>query len=140
MACGVSLDPAAMRAVYTLGLHGGSSRPSEMADSLQLTRPSTSKLIARLGDAGLVRSAPDPSDGRSSIVALTASGQEVFDRLSTAGEQMILHSLSAWPATDTAQLAALVGRFVDGLVSEQALAAIEARSHAAPHDQTGTPS
>lgn len=123
-ACGVQLDAAAIRAVYTLGMHGGAAYPSALADELQLSRPSTSKLLARLSALDLVARRPDATDGRASRALLTARGQDAFDRLVVAGEQMVQRSLADWSTSDAALLAELLMRFVGGLTSESAVEAV----------------
>lgn len=99
---GVRLDPTAIRAVYALGLAGGSVRPGSLADHLHLSRPTTSKLIARLMNEGLVDRLPDVGDRRSAEVRLTDTGLSAFDRLVTAGDRLVTAALSGWAPADVA--------------------------------------
>lgn len=124
-ACGVKLDPAAIRAVYTLGMHGGAASPSALADELQLSRPSTSKLLARLTGLELIERQRDAIDGRASRVLLTQRGRGAFDRLVLAGDQMVQRALADWSREDAVLLAELLTRFVGGLTSDDALPAVE---------------
>src|SRR6478752_5733427 len=89
---GVALDPTEIRAVYTLGLHGGAARPSELSDELAVTRPTMSKLIARLIADDLVRRTAHPDDGRATVVAFTARGEDAYRRLVAAGHVMVDHA------------------------------------------------
>lgn len=114
--CGVALDPVAVRAIYLLGLEGGSARPSTLADELHLTRPSTSKLIARLTGADVIERLRDPADRRSVAVALTESGREVFLRLFSAGVDMVDAATDDWDRADVQAFGALLHRFVGGLL------------------------
>ena len=114
---GVTLDPAAVRAVYLLGLNGGSARPSALATDLELSRPSTSKLLARLETAGLVERSPADGDGRATTVSLRAAGHEAFERLFAAGIGMVGEATADWEPTDSARLAELLPRFVEGLLA-----------------------
>lgn len=115
--CGVSLDPAAVRALYGLGIAGGSARPSDIADDLHLSRPSTSKLLARLADAGLVERTPDQNDGRAARIALTADGRRTYEQLFAAGIALLGGATTGWDETEVRTLSALLTRFTDGLLA-----------------------
>ncbi|MBD3940139.1 MarR family transcriptional regulator [Microbacterium sp. NEAU-LLC] len=115
---GVALDPTEIRAVYTLGIHGGAARPSELADELNVTRPTTSKLIARLLADGLVTRTAHPDDGRATTVAFTGRGRDAFHRLVTAGQIMVDHVLDDWTPAEIDAFGGLLRRFVDGLLTE----------------------
>lgn len=115
--CGVSLDPAAVRALYGLGIAGGSARPSDIADDLHLSRPSTSKLLARLAEAGLVERTPDPGDRRAARIALTDDGRRTYEQLFTAGVALLGGATAGWDEAEVRTLAALLTRFTDGLLT-----------------------
>lgn len=59
---------------------GGALRPSELADCLPLTPSGVTRLIDRLERDGVVERRTCASDGRGTIVGLTADGEEVFRR------------------------------------------------------------
>ena len=111
--CGVRLDPVAVRALYVLGVEGGAARPSTIADELHLSRPSTSKLLARMGDAGLIERARDTADGRSASISLSASGRDTYRRLVDAGIDIVGSATADWDPADTRRLAELLSRFVE---------------------------
>ncbi|GAA5202344.1 MarR family winged helix-turn-helix transcriptional regulator [Microbacterium jejuense] len=115
---GVALDPTEIRAIYTLGLHGGAARPSALADELNVTRPTMSKLITRLLADDLVTRAAHPDDGRATTVAFTARGEDAYRRLVTAGHVMVDHVLDDWTPAEVDAFGALLRRFVDGLLTE----------------------
>lgn len=115
---GVVLDDTKVRAIYVLGMRGGTARPSALAAELRLTRPTTSKLLARLRTDGLIDKHGDPSDGRASQVELTEIGTQVYVRLVDAGHAMVLRALDGWPDDDVDALAALLTRFIGGLIVE----------------------
>lgn len=115
---GVTLDPTEIRAIYTLGLRGGTARPSALADELHLSRPTMSKLIARLMADDLVARSADPDDGRATTVSFTARGAHAYDRLVSAGHEMVRHALADWPEADAAAFGRLLQRFVDGLLAD----------------------
>ena len=121
--CGITLDPVAVSALYVLGLRGGASRPSTIADELHLSRPSTSKLIARMSEAHLVARTVDPRDRRAATVSLTADGQRSFRLLFDAGIDMVADATTGWSDDDVHSLTGLMRRF---------LADIDAQFAAAP--------
>lgn len=120
-ACGIPLDSTASRAIYLLGIAGGSVTPSRIAADMHLSRPSTSKLLTRLSDARLLQRSPGPGDRRSVTIDLTELGQATFDQLFAAGLTMISGSTQSWSAAERRALAALLPRFVDGLLADDPL-------------------
>lgn len=110
--CGITLDPVAVAALYTLGLSGGTSRPSVLADTLHLSRPSTSKLIARMHDADLLTRTADPGDRRAISVTLTPLGQQIFRLLIDAGVSMVADATRAWHPDEVGTLSRLMQRFL----------------------------
>lgn len=57
----------------------GSARITELTATEQVTTSAITQLVTRLEHDGLVRRRPDPSDGRATLVHITAAGQEVVD-------------------------------------------------------------
>jgi DNA-binding MarR family transcriptional regulator len=106
-----------VRALYGLGIVGGSARPSDIADELHLSRPSTSKLLVRLVAAGLVERTPDESDRRAARIALTAEGRRTYEQLFAAGVAMLGDATAGWDEAEVRTLAALLTRFTDGLLA-----------------------
>jgi DNA-binding MarR family transcriptional regulator len=53
-------------------------RPSELADSLPITRSGTTRLVDRLVADGLVERRSCDTDGRGNLVALTPEGEGIF--------------------------------------------------------------
>ena len=74
--------------------------PSALSASLMLTSGGITQRVDRLDHAELVSRAPDPSDRRGQIVALTPKGRDLVDAAVTAGlktQQQLLDPLL--PAT-----------------------------------------
>lgn len=113
--CGITLDPVAVSALYTLGLTGGIARPSTLADALHLSRPSTSKLIARMSEAGLLSRDADTDDRRVVHVKLTPLGQQIFRLLIDAGVSMVADATRAWQEDDVRELSRLMQRFLSDM-------------------------
>jgi DNA-binding MarR family transcriptional regulator len=68
------------------------SRPSEIADGAWITKQAISKRIGELEDLGLVKTRPDPADGRAVLVRRTVRG----DRVRTAALTTIQHVEREW--------------------------------------------
>src|SRR6201995_6215150 len=54
----------------------GPLTPSELADIERVKRPSMTRTLACLDREGLIERTPDPADGRSSLVSISAPGRE----------------------------------------------------------------
>ena len=67
------------------GAAGGRATLSELARRLSLAQSSTTELVDRSEDLGLVRRAGDPSDRRAVLVSLTDEGER---RLALAVEEL----------------------------------------------------
>ncbi|NES14820.1 MULTISPECIES: MarR family winged helix-turn-helix transcriptional regulator [Micromonospora] len=61
----------------------GASTQRELADSLAVTEPSVSRMIAALAGTGLLTVAPDPAGGNRRRIALTDSGRTLVNRAGT---------------------------------------------------------
>ena len=57
------------------------ARLTALAERAGMTKQSMAYLVDGLEEAGHLRSAPDPNDGRARIVRLTAKGERVLDAL-----------------------------------------------------------
>lgn len=53
--------------------------PSRLAELERISRPTITRLVAKLRDQGLVDCTPDPDDGRSYRIAISASGSALRD-------------------------------------------------------------
>jgi DNA-binding MarR family transcriptional regulator len=54
----------------------GPLTPSELAEIERVKRPSMTRTLACLDREGLIERTPDPADGRSSLVSISAAGRE----------------------------------------------------------------
>ena len=70
---GRELTPSRAAVLATIAREGPLS-PSALAAVERISRPTATRLIARLKEQGLVECTPDPDDGRSYRVSLSASG------------------------------------------------------------------
>jgi DNA-binding MarR family transcriptional regulator len=77
---GMDLTPTSASALATIERHGPLT-PSELADIERVRRPTATRVLRVLLEAGLVDRTPDPADGRSSLVSINAAGRERLRRL-----------------------------------------------------------
>jgi len=77
---GGELTPTAVAALATVERHGPLT-PSELAKIERIKRPTATRILRVLVEAGLVDRAPDPADGRSALVSVNAAGRERLRRL-----------------------------------------------------------
>jgi DNA-binding MarR family transcriptional regulator len=78
--------------------------PSKLYSRLQRSSGGMTKILKRLEEQALVERAPDPEDGRGSLVSLTMRGLEVQDRVFQAflsATQDLLDPLSETELKDT---------------------------------------
>jgi DNA-binding MarR family transcriptional regulator len=74
---GGDLSPTQGAALNTIACHG-TLTPSELAAREKIQRPTATRVLARLEDAGLIARAADPSDRRCSLVAVTEAGEALL--------------------------------------------------------------
>ena len=74
------LTPTAAAALATVERHGPLT-PSELAEIERVKRPTATRTLRVLSEAGLVERTRDPSDGRSALVSITAAGRDRLRRL-----------------------------------------------------------
>ena len=101
---GGGLSPTLTAALATVDRHGPLT-PSELAAKERIQRPTATRLIARLEEDGLVRRTPDPVDGRSSLIAITAAGHALLEDVRTRKDAWVAQRLRGLPAEDRATLA-----------------------------------
>ena len=100
---GVDLSPSLTAALGTIERRGPLT-PSELAACERIQRPTATRVVARLEDAGLVARAADPTDGRSSLVSMTPEGRALLKRLRANKDAFLARRLEA---LDPEELAAL---------------------------------
>ncbi|HYH48196.1 MAG TPA: MarR family transcriptional regulator [Acidimicrobiia bacterium] len=60
-------------------LSAGPASVTELAERCDVTKQAISRILVGLEDQNLVRSVPDPRDGRMKVVQLTTKGRRIFD-------------------------------------------------------------
>src|SRR5919201_438203 len=100
---GSELPASNASALSTLELYGPLT-PSELADIERIKRPTATRLLRALEGEGLVERTPDPHDGRSALIALTAEGRERLRRLRKRKNAYLARRMRDLDPTDVATL------------------------------------
>ena len=113
---GEELSPSQATALATIDRHGPLT-PSELAVRERIQRPTATRVIARLEEAGFVDRTPDPLDRRSCVVSLTPAGGELLNRVRTRKDAYLARRLRDLDADERATLdraAAILERVLEG--------------------------
>jgi len=97
------LTPTSGAALATVERHGPLT-PSELAEIERIKRPSATRSLRCLEEAGLVQRTPDPSDGRSALVSITGAGRERLRSLRGRKNAYLAKRMRALPDEDLATL------------------------------------
>ena len=100
---GGGLSPSLNAALATVESHGPLT-PSELAARERIQRPTATRVVARLLEAGLISRTPDPVDRRSSLLAITPEGRALLRELRTRKESFLADRLRRLPPEDRATL------------------------------------
>lgn len=100
---GGELTPTSAAALATVERHGPLT-PSELAGIERVKRPTATRTLRVLVEAGLVERTPDPDDGRSALVSVTAAGRERLRRLRGRKNAYLARRMRDLPAEDVATL------------------------------------
>jgi DNA-binding MarR family transcriptional regulator len=108
---GVSIDRGALIVLARL-CDLGPIRPSELARLLSVEPSTVTRHVQDLGRRSLVAKRPDPTDGRSCVIELTAEGRRTLERYRTVRRRMLAAVLSDWEPDELAHLATSLDRLV----------------------------
>jgi DNA-binding MarR family transcriptional regulator len=110
------LSPSQSAALATIDRHGPLT-PSELALRERIKRPTATRVIAWLEEAGLVDRTRDPQDGRSSLVTLSPAGRELLAWTRTRKDAYLARRLRELAPEERATLdraAAILERVLEG--------------------------
>lgn len=107
-------DPNALPALFLIAT-GAASSPSALAAGLHCSPATASRVIERLATSGIIARAPHPDDRRSTVLTLTAEGQQRAGTLFTSGDQLMDRLLDDWSPADRAELDRLLRRLAAAL-------------------------
>jgi DNA-binding MarR family transcriptional regulator len=113
---GDELSPSSMAALATIEQRGPLT-PSELAEYEGIKRPTATRVLQRLLEAGLIERTADPSDGRSAVVSVTKDGSALLKKLRSRKNAYLARRLRELPDEDVAALeraAEVLERLLDG--------------------------
>ena len=90
----VGLTPSQLSAASTLERHGV-LRPGSLAEHERIGKSTVTRLLANLEAQGHVQRLPDPSDGRSTYVALTDQGRDLLVSFSKQADAFLAEQVAA---------------------------------------------
>src|SRR4051812_35880151 len=96
---GAQLSPSLTAALATIERHGPLT-PSELADRERVQRPTVTRVLARLEEAGLVDRAADPQDRRSCLVSISADGSELLQAVRDRKDAFLAQRIDALEPAD----------------------------------------
>src|SRR3954467_1719350 len=97
------LSPTMSAALATISCHGPLP-PSELAARERIQRPTATRVLARLEEAGLVARTADPADRRSSLVTSTPVGHALLDAVRDRKDAYLAQRLDLLSPDDLAAL------------------------------------
>jgi DNA-binding MarR family transcriptional regulator len=101
---GGEMSPTLTAALSTIEREGPLT-PSALAQAERIQRPTATRVVARLEQAGLVTRTSDPADGRVSHVAITAEGRALLKRIRSRKNQYLAQRLRTLTPTELQTLA-----------------------------------
>ena len=112
---GDELSPSSMAALATIETRGPLT-PSELAEYEGVKRPTATRVLQRLLEAGLIERTADPTDGRSVVVSVTREGAALLKKLRSRKTAYLAKRLRELPDDDVKALeraAAVLERLLD---------------------------
>ena len=100
---GADLSPSLISALATIDRHGPLT-PSELAAHERVQRPTATRVLARLENAGLVDRSPDPADRRSALISASAAGRTLLRRQRSRKNQYLARRLATLDPDEVATL------------------------------------
>jgi DNA-binding MarR family transcriptional regulator len=114
---GTTLTPTAASALASVERHGPLT-PSDLAEIERVKRPTATRVLGLLGEAGLVDRTPDPDDGRSWLVSVNAAGRERLRRLRRRKNAYLARRMKDLPPEDVETLER-AARILEALLEER---------------------
>ena len=100
---GTDLSPSLSAALATVDRFGPLT-PTELAARERVQRPTITRVICRLEEAGLVTRAADPADGRSALITVSPAGLALLAEVRTRKDAFLSERLDALDPQDRATL------------------------------------
>ena len=101
---GTDLSPSQRAALATIERHGPLT-PSALAEREAVARPTVTRVIARLEEAGLIERSEDVADRRSCLVAVTPAAHELLEADRARKDHFLARRLATLDDEERATLA-----------------------------------
>jgi DNA-binding MarR family transcriptional regulator len=111
------LTPTSAAALASVERHGPLT-PSELAEIERVKRPTATRTLRVLSEAGLVERTPDPEDGRSALVSVTAAGRDRLRRLRGRKNAYLARRMRDLPAAELETLER-AAEILEGILEEE---------------------
>jgi len=96
---GADLSPSMTAALATIERHGPLT-PSALAERERVQRPTVTRVLARLEEAGLVVRAADPQDRRCSLVSISDDGGALLEAMRERKDAFLARRIDALDPAD----------------------------------------
>jgi DNA-binding MarR family transcriptional regulator len=93
----------------------GPVRATELAERVWLDASTISRHLRTLDEQGHVVRAPDPDDGRATLLAVTKSGRRLVDQAREERLEQFATALKDWSDADRTDLIRLTRQLADSL-------------------------
>jgi len=111
-----AITPTQLAALYTVETHGPMTAGS-LAAHEQIQKPTATRLIAGLAEAGLVDRLADPTDGRLVWISITADGKRFLQRFRRRSNEYLAKRIKGLDPEELATLgraAEILERLTEG--------------------------
>ncbi len=96
-------------------VEAGEIRASDLANRLFVTKTSISRYVNDMLNEGLLSQRRDPSDGRATLLSVSAAGRREFEEREARRSEFLGEICRGWSRADVETLTTLLKRLNDGL-------------------------
>jgi len=96
-------------------VEAGEIRASDLANRLFVTKTSISRYVNDMLKEGLLSQRRDPSDGRATLLSVSAAGRREFEEREARRSEFLGEICRGWSKSDVSTLTTLLQRLNDGL-------------------------
>lgn len=108
------VHPSLQPSSYVMLAHlidAGPRRSADIAEKFDLDKGAVSRQVQQLVELGLVERAPDPADGRATILTATAEAKAKVDEVSRRRIEQLDARLAEWSSEDLEELVTRFSRY-----------------------------
>ena len=102
------ITPTRLAALAALARHPGGLRQGDLAELMNISAPSMTRLVEVMCEAGWIERSRDPEDGRALLLALSAVGERTLETLRQETTSVLSGELADLTADELASLEAAV--------------------------------